>query len=52
MPSNDKAPTIRAIADKAGVSVASVSRVLNDDVRVSARTRARIEMAIYETGYI
>ncbi|MFT4030741.1 MAG: LacI family DNA-binding transcriptional regulator, partial [Protaetiibacter sp.] len=47
-------PTIRAIAEAAGVSIAAVSAVINgsDHTRVSAKTRARIETVITETGYI
>ncbi len=40
------------VAQRAGVSTASVSRVLNNPDRVSPRTRARVEAAIAELGYI
>lgn len=40
------------VALRAGVSTASVSRVLNSPEQVSPRTRARVEAAIAELGYI
>lgn len=40
------------VARRAGVSTASVSRVLNDPDRVSPRIRSRVEMAIAELGYV
>lgn len=48
---DNKAPTIASVAVRAGVSVASVSRVLNGDPRVRAATRQRIEAAAHEIGY-
>ncbi len=38
--------TIHDVADKAGVSIKTVSRVLNGGTEVSERTRARIEQAM------
>lgn len=35
-------PTIKQIAKKANVSIATVSRALNDDVRVTVETRERV----------
>jgi LacI family transcriptional regulator len=47
-----KAPTIRDVASTAGVSVAVVSRVLNDGTGpVAADTRARVVAAIDELGF-
>lgn len=47
-----KAPTIRDVAREAGVSVAAVSRVLNEGTgAVAATTRARIVEVIDELGY-
>lgn len=47
----EKQVTISVVAARAGVSVASVSRFLNDDVSVSDTMRAKVERAIHETGY-
>src|SRR5579864_3059015 len=43
---------IRAVAAQAGVSIASVSRALNNPDSVSAELRARIAQAVEEVGYI
>lgn len=43
--------TIYDIAKAAGVSTATVSRVLNDSPRVSEKTKARVLAAIQEAGY-
>jgi LacI family transcriptional regulator len=45
-------PTIRDVAHAAGVSPATVSRVLNDAEYISATTRAKVERAIEELGYV
>lgn len=45
-------PTVHDIADKAGVSLATVDRVLNDRPGVRAVTRARVEAAIATLGYV
>ncbi|MGG0719586.1 LacI family DNA-binding transcriptional regulator [Robertmurraya massiliosenegalensis] len=42
---------IQEVAQKAGVSVATVSRVLNNNSTVSARTRLKVENAIRELNY-
>ena len=44
-------PTIAKIAEQAGVSVPTVSKVLNGRSDVAAATRARIESLIQEHGY-
>ena len=44
--------TIRDVARRAGVSVASVSRTLNAPASVQEATRARILTAIAELGYV
>lgn len=46
-----KAPTIAIVAARAGVSVASVSRVLNHDQRVGTDVRSRVEAAVREIDY-
>lgn len=44
-------PTIRDVAARAGVSVATVSRVISGSVPVSAETRQRVEQAMAELGW-
>ena len=44
-------PTIYTVAEKAGVSIATVSRVLNGTARVSEQTRAKVHHAMDELGY-
>ena len=43
--------TIRDVADRAGVALSSVSRVLSDHPDVSAKMRKRVEDAANELGY-
>jgi LacI family transcriptional regulator len=43
--------TIRDVAARAGVSVATVSKVLNDRYGVAAATSARVREVIAELGY-
>lgn len=45
------ATTIRDVAEKAGVSAMTVSRVINNQSGVSARTRAKIENALRDLDY-
>ena len=45
-------PTVHDIAEKAGVSLATVDRVLNNRPGVRAKTRALVEDAIAEIGYV
>jgi len=42
---------VKDVALRAGVSTATVSRVLNDHPRISQATRERVLAAIHETGY-
>ena len=46
-----KSPTIHDVAQRAGVSLSTVSRVLNDYVSVSPHTRERVEAAVRELHY-
>ena len=43
--------TIKDVATKAGVSIATVSRVLNNSSCVNEETRARVKAAVDELGY-
>ncbi len=43
--------TLKDVAARAGVSTATVSRVLNNNGYVSARARARVEAAVRESDY-
>jgi LacI family transcriptional regulator len=44
--------TIRDVAQRAGVSSMTVSRVINDSGSVSRETRGRVEEAIADLGYV
>lgn len=44
-------PSISEVASRAGVSVATVSRVLNNTKAVNLETRLRVEQAVAEMGY-
>ncbi len=46
-----RASTIREIAELAGVSIATVSRVVNGSGHVSEATRAAVERVVQEHGY-
>ncbi|HEX2913827.1 MAG TPA: LacI family DNA-binding transcriptional regulator [Chloroflexia bacterium] len=46
------AVTIREVAERAGVSTMTVSRVLNESHRVQPETRQRVEQVIKELGYV
>ncbi|MCM3265699.1 MULTISPECIES: LacI family DNA-binding transcriptional regulator [Streptomyces] len=45
-------PTLNAVAARAGVGRGTVSRVINGSPKVSARSRAAVERAIAELGYV
>ena len=47
----DKSITIVQIAKESGVSIATVSRVLNGTVPVSPKTKARVEAVIEKYNY-
>jgi LacI family transcriptional regulator len=44
-------PTMRDVASKAGVSLKTVSRVINDEPSVAAHTATRVSEAIAELGF-
>ena len=46
-----RAPTISEVAKTAGVSVATVSRVVNGSPSVSHETQAQVQEAIERLGY-
>lgn len=46
-----RSPTIIDVAAQAGVSIATVSRVLNDDDKVTSATREAVQVAIQHLGY-
>ena len=43
--------TLKEIAERAGVSIATVSYVLNGNAQISDETRQKVEKIIKETGY-
>jgi LacI family transcriptional regulator len=43
--------TIYTVAERAGVSIATVSRVLNNSPKISAETRAKVLLAMQELDY-
>ncbi|BET66855.1 hypothetical protein ASA1KI_17730 [Opitutales bacterium ASA1] len=47
-----KAPTIRSLAEKLKLSVATVSEALRDSPRVSPETRERVQRAAKKSGYV
>ena len=47
----EMAPTLSAVAKRAGVSSITVSRVLRTPERVAPETRSRIEKVMRELGY-
>ena len=46
-----KPPTIREVAQRAGVSTATVSRAMNDSGPVSSETRELIDRVIHDSGF-
>ncbi|PSM39063.1 LacI family transcriptional regulator [Streptomyces dioscori] len=47
-----KSPRVKDVAERAGVSVATVSNVLNTPGRVASATRDRVEAAMTELGFV
>ncbi|CAM5495215.1 LacI family DNA-binding transcriptional regulator [Leifsonia shinshuensis] len=50
-PAGPSRPTLDAIAQRAAVSLSTVSKVLNGRPGVSAPTRARVEELLHDSGY-
>jgi DNA-binding LacI/PurR family transcriptional regulator len=50
--SNNKAPTIYDVAKQAGVSITTVSRMLNDPGRLNSETRERVLAAVDALGFV
>ena len=48
----DRRPTLETVAAAAGVSLATVSKVLNDRADVSAATRARVQRLLVQHKYV
>ncbi|MYR62254.1 substrate-binding domain-containing protein [Streptomyces sp. SID625] len=51
-PADVRRPTLNAVAARAGVGRGTVSRVINGSPQVSERSRAAVEQAIAELGYV
>ncbi|MBN8881737.1 MAG: LacI family DNA-binding transcriptional regulator, partial [Salana multivorans] len=51
-PAPTGAVTVRDVADRAGVSVATASRVLADKPNVAAATRQRVLASAHELGFV
>jgi LacI family transcriptional regulator, galactose operon repressor len=52
MPQAKKSPTIYDVAELSGVSITTISRVLNSPEKVNIQTRARIFEAIDKLGFV
>ena len=52
MPDENRPPTVTEVAAAAGVSAATVSRVLTGRVRVSTSARVSVHDAIAQLGYV
>src|SRR5215831_14736553 len=48
----DRAPTLGEVADLAGVSIATASRVLNNSAPVSLQARQQVRDAVVRLGYV
>ncbi|MEO0451640.1 MAG: LacI family DNA-binding transcriptional regulator [Pseudomonadota bacterium] len=49
--SSDKAPTLKDIADRLGLSPMTVSRAYRNHPNVNPMTKKRVMAAVYEMGY-
>ncbi|WP_448624781.1 LacI family DNA-binding transcriptional regulator [Geodermatophilus sp. URMC 64] len=52
MTASSQRPTLDQVAERAGVGRGTVSRVINGSPQVSERTRAMVEAAVAELGYV
>ena len=52
MPTNTRRTTLAAVADMAGVSVATVSKVVNGRSDVAPQTRSRVQDLLNQHGYV
>lgn len=52
MPSRKKSPTIYDVADLSGVSISTISRVLNSPDKVNSETQKRVMDAIDQLGFV
>lgn len=52
MANSSRAVTIKDVAEKAGVAISTVSRVINDMDRVSEDTRIKVRQAMAELGFV
>lgn len=52
MPLNKQQPTISDVAQRAGVSIATVSRVINGTTPVAAETAQRVQQAVQELAFV
>ena len=52
LPKNNKTPTIYEVAELSGVSISTVSRVLNSPDKVNSETRARVFKAIDKLAFV
>ena len=50
--SQDRSPTLGQVADLAGVSIATASRVLNNSAPVSVQARQQVRDAVVRLGYV
>lgn len=51
VPKKTKTPTMKDVADRVGVSLQTVSAVINDKPGITEETRARVLQAIQDLGY-
>ena len=52
MPSRKKSPTIYDVAELSGVSISTISRVLNSPDKVNSETQKRVMEAIDQLGFV